>query len=176
MQLPHPVRFIVYLALAMVLTAVFTRCSPVKKAIETFDKHPDAAAEYCADRFPVKDSLIKGDTVTTIDTSYEMLFITDTVRTLDTVRITITKPVTVTKTRIITDTVIRENTARVTALNNQVEACQVTVNDRDARITRLQADYDGMKAKRNKWRLWLWIAVGAVGAYTALKIKKLIPF
>lgn len=154
----------------------FVSCNPVKRAIRTFDENKPEAAEYCADRFPVKDSLIKGDTVTTIDTAYEMLFITDTVTTKDTVRITITKPVTVTKTRVITDTVVRENTARVTALNNQVEACQVTVNERDLRITRLQADYDGMKERRNKWRLWFWIAVGAVGAYTALKVKKLIPF
>ncbi|MBL7737573.1 MAG: hypothetical protein JNK14_00005, partial [Chitinophagaceae bacterium] len=72
------------------MIALLMSCSPVKKAIKTFDDNRQDAAEYCADRFPVRDSIIKGDTVTTVDTSYDMLFITDTVRALDTIRITIT--------------------------------------------------------------------------------------
>lgn len=163
-----------YKLLAIVL--LFCSCNAVKKAVKTFDDNPPAAALYCADRFPVRDTVIKGDTVTTTDTVTNMLFFSDTTKVLDTIRITITKPVTITRTRTVIDTIVRENTARVAVMQNQVAACHETVGKRDAEITKLKADYNSMKGKRDRWRWLFWLMVGAAGAYVFLKIRKLIPF
>lgn len=139
-------------------------------------EHPEVNAPICADQFPVRDSLIKGDTITTTDTLEVFDIRTDTVRSLDTITITRYKTNTVTNTRTIRDTIIRENTARVAAQAGIINEKDATINKRDLRITELTASLDDMQGKRNKWRLWFWIALGAIGAYTFLKIRKLIPF
>ena len=69
----------------ILIILLFASCNPLKKAQQTFDANKPAAAEYCADRFPVKDSLIKGDTLVTTDTvyfkEYENVITVDTFRT-----------------------------------------------------------------------------------------------
>lgn len=49
-------------------------CYNEKKAIQQFNKaalnYPRLPAAYCSDHFPVRDSIIKGDTIITIDTFY----------------------------------------------------------------------------------------------------------
>ena len=160
----------------LIFLLIFTSCNAVKKAVKTFDDNPPAAALYCADRFPVRDTVIKGDTVTTTDTVTNMLFFSDTTRVLDTIRITITKPpVTITRTRTVTDTIVRENTARIAVMQNTVAACQATVTARDAEITTLKAEYDKMKDKRNWWRIVCLITWGVMGVYIFLKVKKILP-
>lgn len=150
-------------------------CNPVKKAVNTFDKYPNAAALYCSIKFPAKDSTIKGDTVTKTDTIVNV--ITDSVSVdcpPDQPKIiTITKACppgkTITVTKVVTDTIIRRDIAKETVLSNSLTESQTTV-------TKLQGKYEGMKDKRDRWRLWFWILLGAAGAYTALKIKRIIPF
>lgn len=154
------------------IISLLISCSQVKRAIKTLDDNRQDAAEYCADRFPVRDSIIKGDTVTTVDTSYEMLFITDTVTTKDTVRITITKPVTVTKTKIITDTVIRENRAAI-------EACEGREDALNGRLAVLTSENESLEAfKRSMMGKihipWWWLVVAAGVGYAGFRFRKIL--
>lgn len=154
------------------MIALLMSCSPVKKAIKTFDDNRQDAAEYCADRFPVRDSIIKGDTVTTVDTSYDMLFITDTVRALDTIRITITKPVTVTKTKIITDTVIRENMAAI-------EACEGREDELNGRLSVIIAENENLQAFKRSMKgkvhiPWWWLVVATGVGYAGFRFRKIL--
>jgi hypothetical protein len=157
------------------VTILIISCNPISKAVKTFNANPEQAALYCAVTFPVKDSIIKGDTVVINDT------VTNTI--VDSVKvdcppnsekvITITKACppgkTITVTKVITDTVIRRDIAKETVLSNALTESQTTV-------TKVQGQYEAMKDKRDKWRLWFWILLGAAGAYTFLKIKRIIPF
>lgn len=136
--------------------------------------HPEVLAPICADEFPVKDSLIKGDSIVLYDTLWGIKIESDTVVTKDTVRITNTLPAKIiTKTVTVVDVVYRENTARVSQLLNQVGDCNKTVIRKDVKIDDLEQSLSAMKKARNKWRLWLFIAIGAAGMFTFLKIKKI---
>ena len=161
----------------LLIILLFASCNPLKKAQQTFDANKPAAAEYCADRFPVKDSLIKGDTLVTTDTLYVREY--DHRVTVDTVLLP-TMPITntryITKTIRITDTVIRRDNAREQVLANQIRQCndvQIELIDKN---TRLSEQVDEMKSKRDKWRLRFFILLGLTIAYVGLRIKKLIPF
>ncbi len=150
-------------------------CNPVKKAIKTMDEHPAQAALFCASRFPAKDSLIKGDTVTVRDTitskETEIVTVDCPPNQKDTVRISKACPPgkTIYVTNTIRDTIVRVDKAKEKVLENNLTACQTTV-------TKVQGDYEDMKDKRDKWRLWFWIMVGAAGVYVVLKVKKILPF
>ena len=159
----------------LIIILLFASCNPLKKAQQTFDANKPAAAEYCADRFPVKDSLIKGDTLVTTDTVYFKEY--ENVITVDTFR---TAPVTntryITKTIRITDTVIRRDNAREQVLANQVRQCNDLQIELVNKNTRLSEQADEMKGKRDKWRIRFFILLGLTIAYVGLRVKKLIPF
>lgn len=162
----------------LIMISALYACNPAKKATDYMRAHPEVNAPVCADQFPVKDSLIKGDTVYRTDTleTFEVLY--DTVLAepngaVDTVRITKTKIIT--NTRTITDTVIRENTARVSQLNNSLVVANTLVAAKNAEIEEWKKDYSDMKASRNKFRLWFWIACGAIGMFAFMKLRKILP-
>lgn len=150
-------------------------CNPISKAVKTFNANPEQAALYCALTFPVRDSIIKGDTILKTDTvtneSVEYIQVECPPNSPDTIKITKPCPPgkTIYQTKVVTDTVIRRDFAKETVLSNSLTDCQTTV-------TKVQKQYEDMKDKRDKWRLWFWILVGAAGAYTLLKIKRIIPF
>lgn len=148
---------------------IFIGCQSVQKATD-YLKKKDALAELCADTYPVRDSLIKGDSIITTDTLWGLEFIHDStmVETKDTIIRTITRPVTVTKVIRVTDTIVKENTARV-------EALQVQNGKLYEQNMKLVEQRDKFKEQRNKIRIWFWILVGAIGLYTFLKIKKVLP-
>lgn len=81
--------------------------------------YPSIIAELCAEKFPITEKIVKGDSVFKTDTVSDMIFIpADTVTINDTVRITKTLPgktITVTNTIIRTDTIYKENTAALAA-------------------------------------------------------------
>lgn len=167
--------FYILVLIVIISTSLIFSCNPVSKAVKTFNANPTQAALYCALTFPVKDTTIKGDTITKTDTVINV--VTDSVtvncppNSIDTIRVTKPCPPgkTVYQTKIVTDTVIRRDFAKETVLSNALTASQITV-------TKVQGQYEDMKDKRDKWRLWFWIALGAIGAYTILKVKRLIPF
>ena len=137
-------------------------------------KDADALAKICADEFPVKEVFIKGDSVLLFDTLYVGENIFDTVyKTFnDTVTRVITKTLPakiITKTIHVTDTIVKENTARIEDFNIQLR-------NKDIENGILKADRDNWKSKAKQRFWWLLIAIGAMGAYTILKIKKIISF
>lgn len=169
-------KYLIYTAIAFIaiifLIGAFS-CNPLKKAQQTFDANKPAAAEYCADRFPVKDSLIKGDTLVTTDTLYVKEY--DTI--VDTIKLKSYYPTKyITKTIRITDTVIRRDNAREQVLANQVRQCNDVQIELIEKNTRLSEQVDEMKGKRDKWRTRFFILLGLTIAYVGLRVKKLIPF
>ena len=162
----------------LILSIVFTACNPSKrlyKAIDELNKHPIESAKYCADKYPVKDTVIYRDSVA-FDTLYMGEYVFDTTVVKDTVYITKTVPKTITKTVTQVKEVLRENTARVKEFEGKYLTCE-------SKYQSLFLDYEksvkqgfDYRKQRDKMRLWFWILVGAIGAYTFLRVKKILPF
>jgi len=160
------------------LLLILASCNPQKKlfkALDELQKHPIESAKYCADKYPVKDTTIYRDSVK-FDTLYMGEYVFDTTVVKDTVYITKTVPKYITKTVTQVKEVLRENTARVEQLRLQYEKCE-------QKYQALFLDYEksvkqgfDYRKQRDKMRLWFWILVGAIGAYTFLRIKKILPF
>ena len=160
----------------MLIVGCLSSCNPQRKIqkAEQVLKDADALAKICADEFPVKEVFIKGDSVLLFDTLYVGENIFDTVyKTFnDTVTRVVTKTLPakiVTKTIRITDTIVKENTARIEDFNIQLR-------NKEIENGILKADRDNWKVKAKQRLWWFLIAVGAIGAYTILKIKKIISF
>ena len=149
-------------------------CMTAEKAT-AYLKKKDKLDDACAENYPVKDSIIKGDTVVTTDTLTEFEIYIDTTVVKDTVYITRMMPSKIiTKTIRLTDTVIRRDNARENVLQDQVRDCTDLQLQLIAKNTALEEKVSDMTAKRNKWRLWFWILVGAIGTLTVLRLKKII--
>lgn len=160
----------------MLIVGCLSSCNPQRKIqkAERVLKDNDALAKICADEFPVKEVFIKGDSVLLFDTLYVGENVYDTVyKTFnDTVTRVVTKTLPakiITKTIRITDTIVKENTARIEDFNIQLR-------NKDIENGILKADRDNWKSKAKQRFWWLLIAIGAMGAYTILKIKKIISF
>jgi len=165
---------LISLLVGTMLIGAMSCTNKIAKAKDTFDNNKKEAAEYCAEKFPVKTEYIKGDSVLLLDTLYvgENVFDTVTVETKDTVYRTITKTLpakVINKTIRITDTIVKENTARI-------EDFRIQLRNKDIENGILKADRDNWKSKAKQRFWWLLIAIGAMGAYTILKIKKIISF
>lgn len=165
---------LISLLVGTMLIGAMSCTNKIAKAKDTFDNNKKEAAEYCAEKFPVKTEYIKGDSVLLLDTLYvgENVFDTVTVETKDTVYRTITKTLpakVINKTIRITDTIVKENTARIEDFNIQLR-------NKEIENGILKADRDNWKVKAKQRLWWFLIAVGAMGAYTILKIKKIISF
>lgn len=139
-------------------------------------KDADALAKICADEFPIKTEYIKGKDSISFDTLYVDGIINDTTILVDTVTKLVTKVVTkslpakiITKTIRIVDTIREENPATIKVLKDEIVVYKI-------RNGVLEADRDNWKSKAKKRLWWFLIAVGAIGAYTILKIKKIISF
>ena len=162
--------------LVMILGAA--SCNPQKrlyKAVSELNKHPIESAKYCADKYPIVEKYVKGDSVTVYDTLWG--YYTDTLIIKDSTK-PLPKPVPkiITKTITIVDTFFKDNTARVTEFKLKYLSCE-------GKYQALFLDYEKAvkegfeyKKQRNKMRLWFWVLVGAIGAYTVLKVKKILPF
>ena len=119
-------------------------CGGVKKAADTFNKHPEDAAKYCADKFPIREEVIYKEGPTIHDTVYQSItdYIPFDCPPSDTV--TRYKVEVKFKERVITsvklDTVIRvqESTSKVQSLQAQLdnaneEVLQLESKNRNAR-------------------------------------------
>lgn len=114
--------------LPIIFLLLLTGCLSKQRALNKLEKD---LPKICADRFPVKDSTIyiKGDTINTVE-FFEGQSDTVIVETKDTVTLTVTKVVTKVVTKTLHDTVkvVRENTARVAALQADNAALQDKLN------------------------------------------------
>ena len=166
-------KILLTIGLAVMIVGCLSSCLTTQKA-KDFLKEKDKLAEICAETYPVKEVYIKGDSVTVLDTLYvgENLFDTLYYTIKDTVTRVITKTLPakiITKTIHVTDTIVKENTARIEDFNIQLR-------NKEIENGILKADRDNWKSKAKQRFWWLLIAIGAMGAYTILKIKKIISF
>ena len=152
---------------------LLTSCVTPKKAVDVLSrpKNESVLAELCSTRFPVKDSIIKGDSVVRFDTLWETY--TDTLISEPQVIIeTRIVPKTVTKTVVVRDTIIRENTAKISVLGSQIaklnEANRI-LSEKNAEISQ---ERDGYKDQRNDARLLNWILFVVIGIGVGLAIRK----
>jgi hypothetical protein len=152
------------------LLVILTGCATQKKADKFYAKHPELLALKCATTYPVKDSIIKGDSVVRFDTLWETF--TDTLISEPQVIIeTKLVPKTVTKWVTIRDTIIRENTARVAVLGSQIAKLNEANQALNTKTHELTGERDTFKHERNKWKLRFFLLLFGVGLAYALKVK-----
>ena len=146
-------KILLTIGLAVMIVGCLSSCLTTQKA-KDYLKEKDKLAEICAETYPVKEVYI--------DTLYYTI--------KDTVTRVITKTLPakiITKTIHVTDTIVKENTARIEDFNIQLR-------NKEIENGILKADRDNWKVKAKQRLWWFLIAVGAIGAYTILKIKKII--
>jgi hypothetical protein len=158
---------ILILAGIIVLCFLCFSCNPTQKAIKRLDKNPEAASEYCAAKYPTKDSIvindvISYDTVTNevveVDTIYKVEDYSDTVI----MEVTKTLPAkTIVKKVAQIKEVFRENTARLANLEirNAVSDAEKAklIEQGDLYVKKIKE----LKRERNKWRLYFFILLAA---------------
>ena len=167
---------VLYLSVLFLLGAflcTFGSCTTAKKATNYMLTHPEVAAKFCADAYPVDTQTIITDTTIT-DTVLidEPRYIFDTIYVEgDTVVLQKTCP----PSKIVTQTVERivENTAKLEVCVRQQQLAQNEVAALNDEIRTINKEKDELRASRNKFRLWFWIAVGASAMYVGLRIRKL---
>ena len=148
-------------------------CITPKKAVDVLSrpKNEPVAAEFCAAKYPVKDSIIKGDSVVRFDTLWETY--TDTLISEPQVIIeTRIVPKTVTKTVVVRDTIIRENTAKVSVLSSQIAKLEANNRQQTELAAKYLQERDGYKEQRNDARLLNWILFVVIGIGVGLAIRK----
>lgn len=71
-----------YIAGVLILLAILmlTSCTTANKAISYMDRHPETASNYCATRYPPRDSIVKGDTVYLPAKNINYRFIVDSLK------------------------------------------------------------------------------------------------
>lgn len=152
------------------LTVSVIGCATQRKAEKFYDKHPEKLAEKCATEFPVKDSIIKGDSVILFDTLWETF--TDTLISEPQVVTEIkTVPKIVTKTVVVRDTIIRENTAKVAVLSSQIAKLNEANRVLSEKTHELSQERDTFKHERNKWRLRFFLLLFGVTILYGFKVK-----
>lgn len=158
----------IYLVLLVILGA----CTTPRKAVDVLSrpKNEPVAAAFCSQKYPVKDSIIKGDSVIRFDTLWETY--TDTLISEPQVIIeTKYVPKTVTKTITVRDTIVRENTAKVSVLNSQIAKLEANNRQQTDLAAKYLQERDGYKSARDKWKLRFFLLLFGVGLLYAAKVK-----
>jgi len=163
-------------AAAILLGALVLSCNVQQKAINTFNKHPELSSLYCAEKYPVKDTVIIRKDSISFDTLVLENMVIDTIHSVynDTVFQTVTKTLpakTITKTVTQVKEVIRENTERVKQLEMSLQACDLVNSDLTKEVKEQTDRANDFKKLRNKWRLYFFILLAAVVGW---KFRKLI--
>lgn len=160
--------------LIITLTILFAGCATQRKAEKFYKKHPVELAKKCATEFPVRDSLIKGDTIINYDTLWGLEYRTDTLISepkIITETKTVTVPKLVTKYVTVRDTIVRENTAKVAALNYANRELSELNAKTSQKLVQVSAERDTFKHERNKWKLRFFLLLFGVGLAYAAKVK-----
>ena len=149
-------------------------CVTPKKAVDVLSrpKNEPVAAEFCATKYPVKETYIQGDSIVKYDTLWGI--VTDTLISepqvivyTDTVRV----PKLVIKTITRIDTVKKEDPAKISVLNSQIEKLNEANQALNTKTHELTGERDTFKHERNKWRLRFFLLLFGVGLAYALKVK-----
>ncbi len=178
LRFPSFAEFVLGLFTAILLWFIcggLVACNTVEKAKKTLSDNPIESAKYCADKYPVKDSIIYRDS-THLDTVYvgnDPVF--DTLVRHDTVFITKTLPAKViTKTVTQLKEVYKENTARVTQLQLELAKSQQYGDRLQGELAKSEKQSAEYKGQRNKARWQFWGLLLLLGVGVALKLKKII--
>ena len=156
----------------LIILLIFTGCMTPKKAVDVLNrpKNEPTAAIFCANKFPVKDTFIKGDSVIRYDTLWGL--ITDTLISEPQVIIeTKIVPKSVTKWVTIRDTIVRENTAKVSVLNSQIAKSAADIRILTEKTHEISQERDGYKSQRDKWKFRFFLLLGIFGLLYAAKVK-----
>lgn len=156
------------------LTILFAGCATQRKAEKFYKKHPVELAKKCATEFPVRDSLIKGDTIINYDTLWGLEYRTDTLISepkIITETKTVTVPKLVTKYVTVRDTIVRENTAKISVLNSQIAKSARDIRILTEKTHELSQERDTFKHERDKWKLRFFLLLFGVGLIYAAKVK-----
>ncbi len=156
----------------LLILLIFTGCMTPKKAVDVLSrpKNEPVAAEFCANKYPVRDSIIKGDSVVRFDTLWETY--TDTLISEPQVIIeTKIVPKTVTRWVTIRDTIIRENTARVAVLGSQIAKLEANNRQQTELAAKYLQERDGYKDQRDKWKFRFFLLLFGVWLAYAAKVK-----
>ena len=158
-----------YLFALVLLTGCYTLPKATRqhgKAVATF---PAIGADYCARTYPPRDSVIKGDSIVTLDTLYiGGEIINDTTVLRDTIRIT---KVVQLPGREVTRTVIRVDTVRLVN-TAAVDLCRIQQGQAVAALEKEQARADKYRKRATTWML---VALGlllAAGVWGYFKLRR----
>lgn len=164
---------IMWLMLALFILGMCQSCSTLEKRIGKAKvlayEHPNEFASFCADKFPVKENVIKGkDSIRTDTVVEEKIVRVPVVVKGDTVYVEAKCPKsnTVTRTVTRTDTVVKENTAKTIAM--QLEMSKMN-NELVKERTLREGAEKGSKSK-NWWMVGLGLLLLASVYFNVRKI------
>lgn len=148
----------------IIIILLLTSCVSSKKVHKYLDKHPEEAAQFCAEAFPVKDTVIVRDSIR-FDTLYletEPEIIRDSFWLKgDTIIRQVTKNCpphqVVTKTVTKDSLIIRRDRAYETVQANEITRLLKEMQKKNGEIVELEGK---LKAKTKKMWLFLFIAIG----------------
>lgn len=156
----------------LTISVLFAGCFTPKKAVDVLSrpKNEPVLSELCAVRYPVRDSIIKGDSVIRFDTLWETY--TDTLISEPQVIIeTKIVPKTVTKWVTIRDTIVRENTAKVAVLGSQIAKLEANNRQQTEIAANNLQKANEYKDQRNKWKFRFFLLLAIFGLLYAAKVK-----
>lgn len=159
------------------IVAMLSSCATQKKAEKFYKKHPIELAKQCAEKFPIVEQYIKGDSVTVYDTLWGLETRIDTVTiTPDVVTKIVEKtvPKIVTKTITVHDTVIKENTAKTAVLSSENAKLKLDNVELNVKLSAAIQRGDDFRSKYHKTISWLVLCIVLIGVGTYLKIRKVI--
>jgi hypothetical protein len=159
------------------IVAMLSSCATQSKAERFYNKHPEKLAEKCAEKYPVKETYIPGDTVTVYDSTTRIDTLKDTIISEPKVITEIKKVVVtkvVTKTNTIRDTIKVENTAKTAVLNSQIENCEKKYQELYLKYEQAVKRGDDFRSKYQKTVSWLVLCIVIIGIGTYLKIRKIL--
>lgn len=187
-QKPHNQNSLIYWSIAIALAFALGSCHSEQKALrktqEYLFSHPDFSAGYCAEQYPVKDSIITRDSV-----RYDTLYVQWPEEPGDSTtpfEVSPEQPTAISPsggggkviTRYITKTIRKDSIiykrdmAEERRLNLSLQACQGNNNN-------LINKNDGLQQQLNEWKgkakaRWWWIItiIAAGATYTVIKFKK----
>lgn len=159
-----------YIIIAVLLCSCYSRPVATRQFGRASATYPDIPADYCSRIYPPTNTIIKGDSIVTVDSIFiagEQFF--DTLTVNDTLRITktITLPA-----KIITQRVVITDTVRVVD-NAALDLCQIEKRAATLALTTEQDRANKYQARAKKY-LMILVGLGALlllGLFLKLRKK-----
>lgn len=160
---------------SILAAVILASCTTTRKAARHFDEHPDKAAEYCATRFPARDTIIKGDTVTVTDvifTNPDTVLVECTPDTVVRYKAAVCPPGRIERVTVhVTDTIVRVDMAQLRASQAREDKLREELDAVAAERDSLAEFKRSMRGKVHiPWWVIVLIGIGLAGwAYWRIK-------